>query len=88
MNEIDLISAAIAGAVEEQTTSTETIAQNVQQASVGASELANNMAVVTKAVDATNQVGSAMLKTSDTFLVQAGTIEKAVDLFIKKVAAA
>ena len=88
MNDIDLISAAIAGAVEEQTTSTETIAQNVQQASVGASELANNMAVVTKAVDATNQVASAMLKTSETFLVQAGTIEKAVDLFIKKVAAA
>lgn len=88
MNDIDLISAAIAGAVEQQTTSTETIAKNVQQASEGANELANNMSVVTKAVDATNHAASAVLKVSETFLTQAGTIEKAVDAFLKKVAAA
>ena len=88
MNDIDLISAAIAGAVEQQTTSTETIARNVQQASEGANDLANNMGVVTKAVDATNHAASAMLKVSETFLTQAGTIEKAVDAFLKKVAAA
>ena len=88
MNDIDLISAAIAGAVEQQTASTETIARNVQQASEGANDLANNMGVVTKAVDATNHAASAMLKVSETFLTQAGTIEKAVDAFLKKVAAA
>jgi methyl-accepting chemotaxis protein len=88
MNEIDLITAAIAGAVEQQTSSTETIAQNVQQASEGASELASNMSVVTKAVDATNHAASAVLKTSEAFLAQAGTIERAVDAFLKKVAAA
>ncbi len=88
MNDIDLISAAIAGAVEQQTTSTETIAKNVQQASEGANDLANNMGVVTKAVDATNHAASAVLKVSETFLTQAGTIEKAVDAFLKKVAAA
>jgi methyl-accepting chemotaxis protein len=88
MNDIDLISAAIAGAVEQQTSSTETIARNVQQASEGANDLANNMGVVTKAVDATNHAASAMLKVSETFLTQAGTIEKAVDAFLKKVAAA
>ena len=88
MNDIDLISAAIAGAVEQQTTSTETIAKNVQQASEGANDLANNMSVVTKAVDATNHAASAVLKVSETFLTQAGTIEKAVDAFLKKVAAA
>jgi hypothetical protein len=43
---------------------------------------------VTKAVDATTQAASAMLKTSETFLAQAGAIEKAVDSFLKKVAAA
>jgi methyl-accepting chemotaxis protein len=88
MHDIDLISAAIAGAVEQQTTSTETIAKNVQQASEGANDLANNMSVVTKAVDATNHAASAVLKVSETFLTQAGTIEKAVDAFLKKVAAA
>ncbi len=88
MNDIDLISAAIAGAVEQQTSSTETIAKNVQQASEGANDLANNMGVVTKAVDATNHAASAMLKVSETFLAQAGTIEKAVDSFLTKVAAA
>ena len=88
MNDIDLISAAIAGAVEQQSASTETIAKNVQQASEGANDLANNMSVVTKAVDATNHAASAMLKVSETFLTQAGTIENAVDAFLKKVAAA
>lgn len=88
MSDIDLITAAIASAVEQQTTSTETIAQNVQQASDGANELATNMMGVTKAVDATNQAASAVLKTSGTFLAQARTIESAVDDFLKKVAAA
>jgi methyl-accepting chemotaxis protein len=88
MNDIDLITAAIASAVEQQTSSTETIVQNVQQASEGANELANNMVVVTRAVDATNHAASAVLKTSETFLAQAGTIENAVDVFLKKVAAA
>ena len=88
MNDIDLITAAIASAVEQQTSSTETIVQNVQQASEGANELANNMVIVTKAVDATNHAASAVLMTSETFLAQAGTIEKAVEVFLKKVAAA
>ena len=88
MNDIDLITATIASAVEQQTSSTETIVQNVQQASDGANELANNMVVVTKAVDATNHAASAVLKTSETFLAQAGTIENAVEVFLKKVAAA
>lgn len=88
MNDVDLITAAIASAVEEQTTSTETIVQNVQQATNGANELATNMASVTQAVDATNHAASAVLKTSGTFLAQARTIESAVDAFLKKVAAA
>jgi methyl-accepting chemotaxis protein len=88
MHDIDQISAAIASAVEQQTNSTETIAQNVQQASDGAVELADNMTVVTNAVDATSNAASAVLKTSETFRAQAGTIEKAVDEFLKKVAAA
>jgi methyl-accepting chemotaxis protein len=88
MGDIDLISAAIAGAVEEQSTSTETIARNVQQASEGVNELADNMAGVTKAVDATTQAAAAMLTTSEMFLMQAGAIEKAVEIFLKKVAAA
>ena len=58
------------------------------EASEGANDLANNMSVVTKAVDATNHAASAMLKVSETFLTQAGTIENAVDAFLKKVAAA
>jgi methyl-accepting chemotaxis protein len=88
MNDIDLITTAIASAVEQQTASTETIAQNVQQASDGANELAGNMVGVTQAVDATNQAAVAVLKTSGTFLAQARTIENAVDAFLKKVASA
>jgi methyl-accepting chemotaxis protein len=88
MNDIDVITAAIASAVRRQTNSTETIAQNIQHASRGANELASNMSVVTQAVDATNHAASAVLQNSEVCLTQAGAIERAVDEFLKKVAAA
>ena len=55
MGDIGRFTAAIAGAVEQQTSATQMIANNVQQAAHGANELASNMLVVTQAIDDTNR---------------------------------
>jgi methyl-accepting chemotaxis protein len=88
MDEISRFTAAIAGAVEQQSSSTQMIAHSVQQAAAGVNELAGNMAVVTKAIDETTHSASDVLEASHAFSVQANTLEKAVDVFLKRVAAA
>ena len=64
------------------------IARNVQQAAVGANELAGNMSVVTSAIDETNHSATAVLETSHAFSAQASTLENAVDDFLNRVTAA
>jgi methyl-accepting chemotaxis protein len=87
MGDISRFTASIAGAVEQQTVSTEMIAHNVQQAAAGANELTGNMAVVTEAIDETNRAAAAVLEASQTFSAQASTLEGAVDVFLERVAA-
>jgi methyl-accepting chemotaxis protein len=88
MGEIDSFTASVAGAVEQQAGSTEMIANSVQQAARGAGELAGNMAVVTKAINETNRAATEVLDASQAFSAEASTLDRAVDVFLKRVTAA
>jgi methyl-accepting chemotaxis protein len=88
MGDISGLTAAIAGAVEEQTSSTQMIAHNVQEAAAGAKELAAKMTVVTEAIDGTNRSAAAVHATSQEFSAQASTLESAVETFLSRVTAA
>jgi methyl-accepting chemotaxis protein len=87
MSEIDGFTAAVAGAVGQQTSSTQMIANSVQQAAHGANELADNMTVVTKAINETNRAATEVLDASQAFSAQASTLESAVEVFLKRVTA-
>ena len=88
MNDISGLTAAIAGAVEEQTSSTQMIAHNVQEAALGARELAGKMTIVTEAIDGTSRSATAVHETSQAFSAQANTLETAVETVLKRVTAA
>jgi methyl-accepting chemotaxis protein len=88
MSDIDSFTALAAGAVGEQASSTEMIASSVQRAAHGADELAGNMAVVTKAINETNRAATEVLDASQAFSAEASTLERAVDVFLKRVTAA
>jgi methyl-accepting chemotaxis protein len=88
MGDISGLTAAIADAVEEQTSSTQMIAHNVQEAAQGANELANKMTIVTQAIDGTSRSAAAVHETSQSFSAQANTLEDAVETFLARVTAA
>jgi methyl-accepting chemotaxis protein len=88
MGEIDRFTASVAGAVGQQTNSTQMIADSVQQAARGANELAGNMTVVTKAINETHRAATEVLDASHAFSAEAGTLESAVEIFLKRVTAA
>jgi len=88
MDDISGFTAAIADAVEQQTSSTQMIVHNIQEAAAGAKELAGKMAVVTEAIDETNRSAAAVHETSQAFSAQASTLENAVDAFLRRVTAA
>jgi methyl-accepting chemotaxis protein len=88
MGDISELTAAIAGAVEEQTSSTQMIAHNVQEVAQGANELANKMTIVTQAIDGTSRSATAVHETSQSFSAQANTLEGAVETFLARVTAA
>jgi methyl-accepting chemotaxis protein len=87
IDDIGRFTASMAGAVEQQTSSTQMIAHNVQKAAAGANELTGNMAVMTQAIDETNRAAAAVLDASQTFSAQASTLEGAVEVFLVQVAA-
>jgi methyl-accepting chemotaxis protein len=88
MGDISGFTAAIAGAVEQQTSSTQMIAHNVQEAATGANELAGKIAAVTQAIDETSRSATAVHETSQAFSAQASTLDRAVDEFLRRVSAA
>lgn len=88
MGDISGLTAAIADAVEEQTSSTQMIAYNVQEAAQGAKELAGKMTIVTQAIDGTSRSAAAVHETSRSFSAQASTLEDAVETFLARVTAA
>jgi methyl-accepting chemotaxis protein len=87
IDDIGRFTVSMAGAVEQQTSSTQMIAHNVQKAAAGANELTGNMAVMTQAIDETNRAAAAVLDASQTFSAQASTLEGAVEVFLVQVAA-
>jgi len=88
MGDISGFTTTIAAAVEEQSASTNEIARNIQGAASGAKELASSMGVVSEAIRETNQSAAAVLDVSGALADQAGTLQRAVDAFLTKVAAA
>jgi methyl-accepting chemotaxis protein len=88
MDEINGFTTAIASAVEQQMSSTEMIAENVQEAATGAKDVAAKMGVVTGAINETNRSAAAVYEMSQAFSGQARTLERAVDEFLRRVAAA
>jgi methyl-accepting chemotaxis protein len=88
MDDISGFTAAIASAVEQQTSSTQMIVRNVQEAATGAKELAGQIAAVTEVIDETSHSAAAVHETSQAFSAQAGTLDRAVDEFLRRVSAA
>jgi methyl-accepting chemotaxis protein len=88
MTDISRFTGTIAAAVQQQSASTQEIGRNVQQAANGANELSTNMATVTHAIDETNRSASAVLDASGAMSKEAGTLQSAVDAFLRRVAAA
>jgi methyl-accepting chemotaxis protein len=88
MDDINSFTTAIAVAVEQQAASTEMIAENVQEAAVGAADVSFKMSVVTQAIDDTNRSAAVVQDISHVFSMQARTLESAVDDFLKRVTAA
>jgi methyl-accepting chemotaxis protein len=64
------------------------IAENVQEAATGAKDVAAKMGVVTGAINETNRSAAAVYEMSQAFSGQARTLERAVDEFLRRVAAA
>jgi methyl-accepting chemotaxis protein len=87
MEKLSEFVSAIALMVEQQSGSADLIVGNVGHAASSASELTNNMSVVSTAIDGTNQSASAVLEVSRAFARGAKTLEIEVDAFLKKVSA-
>jgi methyl-accepting chemotaxis protein len=88
MDDISGFTAAIASAVEQQTSSTQMIARNVQEAATGAKELAGKIVAVTDAIDETSRSAATVHETSQAFSAQAITLDREVDEFLRRVSAA
>ena len=79
MNEI---AAAIAGAVEQQGAATQNIAQAVQQAAVGTTEVNGNIAVVTGAVNDTGHRAVGVLEAATALSSQSEELKSEVSRFL------
>jgi methyl-accepting chemotaxis protein len=88
MDEVNGFTATIASAVEEQSASTSQIGENIQQAADGARGVAGNIATVAEAITETTRSATAVLEAANALSSQAGTLQGAVDDFVKRVAAA
>ena len=88
MGDISRFTSTIAASVEEQSASTQEIGRNVHQAASGARELAGNMATVTEAIEETNKSASQVLGATGALSKEAATLQRAVDDFLERVAAA
>jgi methyl-accepting chemotaxis protein len=78
MKEIEEVTSAIAGAIEEQGAATRDISQNVQMASQGTQALAGNISVVNGAISETH-------RSADQVLTAAGKVGGAVDTLADEV---
>ncbi len=79
--------AAVASSVEQQHNAAQMITRNVQGAAAGVTQLAGNMTQVTNAIGETNRFASEVLEVAHTLSAQTGTIDKAVEDFLRRVTA-
>jgi len=78
---------AVALSVEQQNSATQMISRNVNEAASGVRDVAQNVAVVTKAIGETNRFAAAVLDAARTLSTQTSTIEGAVEDFLGRVTA-
>ncbi|MDB5410789.1 MAG: chemotaxis protein [Rhodospirillales bacterium] len=88
ITEMNQISSYIATAVTQQTAATQEIARSVQQAASGTQEVSRSVADVGKAIDKTGANATSVLGAADSLAVQAETMRREVDDFLKTVRAA
>jgi methyl-accepting chemotaxis protein len=86
-DDIARFTTAVASSVEQQNNAAQMITRNVQAAATGVTQLAGSMTEVTKAIGAANRFASEVLEVAHTLSTQTGTIDKAVDGFLKRVTA-
>jgi methyl-accepting chemotaxis protein len=88
INKVDEVITAIASAIEEQNAATNEIAQNVQQASVGAQEITSNVHGVNEAAGDTGQSATFVLQASKDLSEQSEQLRRQIDSFLAGVRAA
>jgi methyl-accepting chemotaxis protein len=88
MGDVSRFTGTIAAAVQQQSGATQEIGRNVQAAASGAKDLAGSMATMTEAIDETNRSAGAVLEASTALSTQAATLQKSIDAFLHRVAAA
>jgi methyl-accepting chemotaxis protein len=88
MQEIDQVTAAIAGAVEQQGAATRNISQNVQLAATGSRTLAGSIDTVNTAIGETKTSAGAVLSASDALSQEAKRLGQEVQNFLVELRAA
>ncbi|WP_341990490.1 HAMP domain-containing methyl-accepting chemotaxis protein [Azorhizobium sp. AG788] len=83
ISDIKQISAAIAGAVEEQGTATGEIAQNCQQAATGTQQVTSNIGGVGRAAEMTGSASTQLLSLSEGLSSQATDLRSVVETFVR-----
>jgi len=86
-DDIARFTTAVASSVEQQNNAAQMITRNVQGAAVGVTELAGNMTEVTRAIGETNRFATEVIEVAHTLAAQTGTIDRAVDDFLRRVTA-
>lgn len=85
---ISEISAAVAGAVEEQRAATQEIARNVQEAAKGAQEVSANISGVSQTASATGSAATTLLQASREIGKQSDVLRQQVQTFLDRARAA
>ncbi|OPY95245.1 hypothetical protein A5906_09325 [Bradyrhizobium sacchari] len=85
---ISEICSAIASAVEEQGAANQEIARNVQQAAIGASQVASNIAEVNRCADQTGTASTQVLAAAKSLAEDSNRLKLEVQRFLATVAAA
>ncbi|TYC49253.1 chemotaxis protein [Rhodobacterales bacterium] len=88
MDEVNSYTSAIAAAVEEQGTATEEISRNVSEAADGTGRVASNIGEVSESVERTSRSASSMAEATDVLGNEAQEMRRAIDEFLRDVAAA
>ena len=88
INQMNEITAAIAGAVEEQGSATQEIARNVQQAALGTTEISSNVTGVRQAAGDTGAAAQQVLQASQELSQQSEMMRAHVESFLNDIKAA